>query len=99
MSELEAAITAAMKAGIKEDGHVAFTRIDCATAVAEVITRTEREIDAKAFFDAVPPSERGAAFYACVKTLVGKAEQLLGAERLKMLAHARHNYSISITAK
>lgn len=55
MKELEAEITSMMEAGIQADGTIEFTRIDIATAVAEVITRKERELDAKTFFDSVPP--------------------------------------------
>lgn len=96
---LESQITEAMKAGISEEGQIAFTRIDTATAVAEVVPRTERELDAKTFFDAVPAAQRTGPFYSCLKTLIGKAEKFLGADRVNALAHAKRTYQVSIKAK
>jgi hypothetical protein len=99
MKQFEDEITSLMSAGISEDGQIAFTRVDTATAVAEVVTRTEREIDAKTFFENVPVSQRSTAFWSCLKTLIGKAEKFLGADRVNELAHAKRNHIISIQAK
>ncbi len=97
MSRLEKEIENVFLNTVKEGESFAFTRVPIATAVAEVITRTEREIDAKTFFESVPASKRNAAFYSCLKTLVGKAEQFLGATRVNELAHAKRNHSVQVS--
>jgi CRISPR/Cas system-associated protein Csm6 len=95
ISTLEAEITALMEAGISASGDIRFTRVAEATAVAEVITHTQREIDAKTFFESVPAAERTKEFWSCLKTLVIKAEKFLG-ERVNTLAHAKRTHRISI---
>jgi hypothetical protein len=99
MAELEQEITRRFLNEISDTNSSSFTRVDTATAVAEVITRTERELDAKTFFDNVPPSQRNSAFWSCLKTLIGQAEKFLGATRLNQLAHAKHRHSVSIRVK
>lgn len=93
IAALEEQITAAMMAGILQNGDVRITRVPIATAVVEVVTTCEREIDTRKFFEAVPPSERGDAFWSCLKTYVGKAERLLGS-RVNDLAHAKRRHSV-----
>lgn len=93
---LEDEIAALFMAALQAGSPVEFTRIDVTTAVAEVITRTEREIDARTFFEGVPPSRRNSAFWCCLKTLIGKAEKFLGADRLNELAHTKRTHQISI---
>ena len=95
ITTLEEQITAAMKAGILQNGDVKINRVSIATAVVEVVTTSEREIDTRKFFDAVPPSERGDAFWSCLKTYVGKAEKFLG-ERVNEFAHAKRRHSVVI---
>jgi len=96
LNEVEAAITRAFIAGVDERGSIRFSRVDTACAVAEAVPHTVRELDAKVFFDAVPPHERTSVFWSCLKTLVGNAERFLGAKRLNELAHARRTYRVSI---
>ena len=97
MSKLEKEIEDVFLNIVREGDSFKFTRVDIATAVAEVVTRTEREIDAKTFFDNVPPSKRNSAFYSCFKTLIGKAEKFLGADRLNQLAHGKRNHAVKIS--
>jgi len=80
-------------AGISAKGVIKINRVSIATAIVEVATRTEREIDTKTFFNAVPESQRSAAFWSCFKTLVGKAEMFLGT-RVNELAHAKRNHTV-----
>lgn len=98
ISELEAGITKAMLAGTDERGEVKITRVDVACAVVEIVTRPEREIDTKAFFEAVPPHERGDVFWMCLKTLVGKAEKFLG-DRVNEYCHAKYRHTVSLREK
>jgi len=97
MTQLEKKIEDVFLNLVRDGESFAFTRIDTATAVAEVITQTQREIDLKKFFESVPPSKRNAAFYACLKTLIGKAVALLGEKRVNELTHAKRNYQVTIT--
>ena len=99
MAEIEREITNAFLTEIEELGNTNFRHVDTATAVAEVVARTERELDAQTFFESVPPSKRNDAFWSCLKTLIGKAEKFLGAARLDELAHAKERLSVSIKAK
>jgi len=96
ISQLETDITAAMMAGISENGDIKINRVSIATSIVEVATRSEREIDAKAFFDAVPESQRSAAFWSCFKTLVAKAEKFLGS-RINDLAHAKRSHKVQFS--
>jgi hypothetical protein len=98
MAELEKEISDAFLTAI-EEGSTSFRNIDTATAVAEVVTRTERELDAKTFFENVPASQRSLAFWSCLKTLIGQAEKFLGKIRLDELAHAKQRHTVSIKAK
>lgn len=97
MIQLEKEVEHVFLTLVKEGDGFKFTRVDIATAVAEVVTRTEREIDAKTFFDNVPPSQRNNAFFSCFKTLVGKAEKFLGADRLNQLAHSKRHHAVKIS--
>jgi hypothetical protein len=95
---LQEEITALMLRGIAEDGELKLTRVATATAVAEVVTHAQREINPKSFFESIPPSQRGQAFWSCLKVLIGNAEKFLG-DRLKDLAHAKETHRVTITAK
>jgi hypothetical protein len=99
MAQLEQQISVAFLHEIEELGNTNFRYVDTATAVAEVVARTERELDAKTFFESVPPQKRNEAFWSCLKTLIGKAEKFLGAIRLNELAHAQERLTVSIKAK
>ena len=94
---LEAEITKAFEAGIDEKGGIKISQVSTATAIAEVRTSTERELDPQLFLNEVPPSRRDAAFYSCLKTLIGKAERFLGATRLNELAHAKRRHTVTIS--
>ncbi len=83
-----------MQAGIAANGDIKIRHISVAQAVVEVVTKSEREIDAETFFNAIPPAERGTAFYACLKTLISKAEKLLGAKRVNELARLKQTHRI-----
>jgi hypothetical protein len=96
MSRIEKEVEDVFLTVVRDGDNFKFTRVPEATAVAEVITRTEREIDAEAFFNAVPPAQRTKAFYSCFKTLIGKAEKFLGADRVNLLAHAKRNHTVQI---
>ena len=93
---LEAEITLAFMVGVSENGDVKITRVNTAAAYAEVLTRQERELDPQLLFESVPASQRGAAFWSCLKTMIGKAEKFLGADRLNTLAHAKRTHTVSI---
>jgi hypothetical protein len=95
IATLEAEMGAAMLAGIEKKGGIRVTRISTATAIIEVVTKSEREIDTQAFFNAIPPAQRNAAFWSCLKTLVGKAEKFLGA-RINEFAHAKQSHRVEI---
>ncbi|HEV7377760.1 MAG TPA: hypothetical protein VGN95_23795, partial [Pyrinomonadaceae bacterium] len=99
MAGLEGEITELYLKEVADSNNTCFRHIDAATAVAEVVTRTERELDAKTFFESVPPSKRDSAFWSCLKTLIGQAEKFLGATRLNELVHAKTRHTVSITAK
>jgi hypothetical protein len=96
LSKLEKEITEAMKANIV-GGEVRLPRVSTSVAVAEVVTRSEREIDAREFFESVPVAKRGDAFYSCLKIQIGKAEKFLG-ERITDLAHFKRTHTITVRA-
>jgi hypothetical protein len=96
MRKLEKEIENEFLNNVPEGESFKFTRVDTASAVAEVITRTEREIDAKTFFENVPADQRNSVFYSCLKTLIGKAEKFLGADRANQIAHAKRNHRVEI---
>ncbi len=98
LKELEGEITNVFLNEVKDGkGNFAFTRIAEACAVAEVISKPEREIDSKEFFDSIPPAKRDAAFWSCVKTLIGQAEKFLGKDRVKLLAHTKLKHTVTIS--
>jgi hypothetical protein len=99
MAQLESEITSIFLKAVAEPSNTSFRHVDTATAVAEVITTSQRELDPETFFNNVPPSERTAAFWSCLKTLIGEAEKFLGKIRLNQLAHAQQRHKVSITAK
>ena len=96
LAEVEDAIVTAFMGAVDKRGHFRFTRVANAAAVAEVITRQERELDPKVFFESIPESQRTAAFWSCLRTLIGKAERFLGSDRVNQLAHARQTHQIKI---
>jgi hypothetical protein len=96
LNAIEQEITRAFMAGVDERGDVKINRVATATAIAEVVTREEREIDPRRFFESVPAAQRNEAFWSCLKTLVGRAEKFLGAQRLKEFAHAKRTHRVSI---
>ena len=96
LGALEKEITLAFLSALDERGNLKFTHVACATAVAEAITREERELDPQLFFNSVPPDQRNSAFYSCFKTLIGRAEEFLGRKRLNELAHAKRTHRVSI---
>jgi hypothetical protein len=97
ISDLQRQIEQKMLEGFNEDG-LKVRRIDAATCFVEVVTKSQREIDPKEFFEAIPQFERGQAFWACLKILIGNAEKFLG-NRINELAHARQSHSVSILHK
>lgn len=99
MAELEREITDVFIKAISEPNKISFRRIDTATAIAEVITRQERELDPKVFFDSVPPSKRDSAFWSCLKTLIGAAEKFLGRTRLDEICHTKQRHTVQVRAK
>ena len=96
LRELEAEITRAFEAGIDKKGGVKISQVCIATAVAEIRTHTERELDPRLLLEEVPSSRRDDTFYACFKTLIGKVEKYLGSNRLNELATAKRRHTVSI---
>lgn len=96
LQELEDAIVIAFEGAVDKRGKFRFTRVANASVVAEVATRHERELDPKTFFDSVPESQRTSVFWSCLRTLVGKADRFLGADRVSQLARVRSTHQIKI---
>jgi len=93
-ARLEKEITDAMQRGISVDGEVALPQVVTERAIVEVKTTTQRDMDAKAFFDAVKAGHRTSEFFGCLKVLIGKVEKYRS--DLLKLAKEKRSHSIVI---
>jgi hypothetical protein len=91
--EIKAEIEKGFDAGINA---YSITKVAGDGATVEVVTRSQREIDAQKFFDAVPVAERKAGFWNSISVLVGKAEKFRS-DIVAALATEKKTHSIKIT--
>lgn len=100
MEAIEKELESELLGSIKPDGSIRIPQLETASALAQVMTDSRREIKAAAFFRAVLPSRRNDPdFYGCLSVLIGKAEKFLDKATMTRLARAKLTHSVSLTLK
>lgn len=80
IQELEKEISAALLAGVGEDGSAAIPQVTVAGALAEVTSSVTRTIQPKDFLEAVPDGSRDSKFFECVSVLITKVDKHFGTQ-------------------
>lgn len=68
-------------------------------ATARVETTTRREVDALAFYNAVPQSERTPAFWGCLTVAIGQADKFWGKLKVDALATLKRTHRVVVSLK
>jgi len=88
-----------LKAGAKPDGTAELFQVEIDKAVATLNLKPTREISAQKFFKSFPASQRNAAFWSCLKVLLGESTKLIGAQRVEQLAEKTYSPTVQISLK
>ena len=97
-TDLEKEIDALLKANVDGEGDPVPVHIATEMAGAE-LTKTEgaRVVSVLKFFDSV--KTRTAAFWECLKVEVGKADKLLGKDKVDQISEKSTSFKVKISLK
>lgn len=98
IAALEKEIEAKMLSTETADGGLKLMRVDTENLYVEATATARREVDAKAFFEAVEESNRNTQFWNCLSVLVGKTEKFLGSS-IDAIASVKRSWKVTIRGK
>jgi phage host-nuclease inhibitor protein Gam len=98
LKTFEKNILDALKANVDAEGNPKEILIETETAKASVVkSQGSRVVDVEKFFAAV--KEKNQAFWNCLNVLIGKAETLIGKDKIDAISEKKTSFSLTVSLK